>query len=226
MEQNLEQMKDKAAEFSGYLIEHSTGLEIIDQVCLEVAAELSSKAKNEIKVIESAFGPHKSNAFKAHRDLCDAEAKSMAPFKVVLNILRPKVIKYTSDIAKKLRKEKQEREYRQREIEAENKLRAEVEKIKHAENLMDFGDLDKSEAVLEDPVPESIPAILADPEPVKVKGAGTKQVWKARVLDFSKGRNMFKIIDQKAIDRMAKICKDGTGEPGLEFYQVTQVTGK
>lgn len=226
MEQNLDQVKEKATEFSGYLTQHSTELVIFDTSGLEVAAEYSRKAKDEIKNIEAAFKPHKDNAFKAHRDLCGAESEAVAPFKKILSILRPKVIKYTDEVAGKLRKEKQDRERKQREAEAEAKRIAEETKEKHAEVLMDSGDLEKAEAVLESPIVEVMPAVLPDPEPVKVKGAGTKQVWKARVLDFSKVKDMFKSIDQKGIDRMAKICQDRTTEPGLEFYQETRLTGK
>lgn len=223
---SLEQVTKEAGELSGVLIQESNALYIKDQNSLQAAAEYQQEAKREIKVIESAFKPHKKNAFKAHKDLCKAEADQLAPFKEIGAILKPKILEYRIAEAKREAKEKEEREAKQRQAEAEAKEAAKKTRDRQVEGLLDIGAFEDAEAVLEAPISEPVAAYVPEPEKVKVAGAGTKQVWKGRVLDFSKVPDKFKIIDQQAVNKYASALKDKAEEPGIEFYPDMQLTGK
>lgn len=224
--QNLEEVKEQAGELSTFLIGKSNELAIFDHEDLERASAINIQAKTEIKIIEAAFKPHKDNAYKAHKDLCKAEAEQLAPFKQIGAILKPKILEYRIAEGKREAKEKEEREAKQRQAEAESKEQAEKEKARQVEGLMDAGDFDKAEMVMEAPTPEPVAAYVPEPEKVKVAGAGTRQVWKARVLDQFKVPEAFKVVDQKALDSYAKSTQGRQKMEGVEFYQETQLTGK
>jgi len=226
MSETLEQITEVAQEFAGVLTQKSNDLVIVNHEDLGKAAALQKQAKDEIKIIETAFKPHKENAFKAHRDLCSAEAEQLVPFKKITSILKPKILKFQKDEEDRLQKEQQEREKQQRIEEATAKQKAQEMKDKQVEELMDAGDYEKAEEIMEAPTPQPVAAYVPEPEKIKVTGAGVRKIWKGRVLDFSKVDDRFKVIDQQAINKMAGICKDKQKEPGLEFYEDTTLSGK
>jgi hypothetical protein len=224
--ENLEEVKKEAAVHSETITTEANVLVITDKQGLEYAALLNKQAKDEIKVITDAFKPHKDNAFKAHKDLVAAENQQLAPFKSITNILKPKILKYTNEQEAIAEKARQAKIAKQRQAEAEAKELAEKEKAAQVDALLDAGDLEAAEAVSEAPTPEPVAAFVPEEKPVKVAGAGTRKIWKARVLDAAKVPNMFKIVDQKALDAYAKSTKGNQKMEGVEFYQETQLTGK
>lgn len=224
--ENLEEVRKSAEVHSEVITTEANVLVIKDQQGLEYAALLNKQAKDEIKVITDAFKPHKDNAFKAHKDLCKAEAEQLAPFKSITNILKPKILKYTNEQEAITEKARQEKIAKQRQAEAEAKAEAEKAKEAQVDALIEAGDLEKAEAVMEAPTPEPVAAFVPEEKPEKVAGAGTRKIWKARVLDSTKVPDMFKIVDQKALDAYAKSTKGTQKMEGVEFYQETQLTGK
>lgn len=224
--ENLEEVKRNAMEMSSLMVQGANELKIETQAHLGLAADLNTRAKNEIKVIEAAFKLHKDNAFKAHKDLCKAEAEQLAPFKTITSILKPKIIQYQNDVEERERKEHEARVAKQRQDEAEAKKEAEERKAQEVENLMDAGDFEKAEAVMESPTQEPMAAVVPEPEKVKVAGAGTRKVRKGRVINFAKMDDDFKQIDQKAINKYAAAMGENAKATGIEFYWDTQLTGK
>lgn len=53
---------------------------------------------------------------------------------------------------------------------------------------------------------------------VKVSGVSVRNVWKARVLDFSQLPDEFKMVDEQALKRYAKENQDQKQVPGVQFY--------
>jgi hypothetical protein len=224
--ENLEEIKKEAAVHSEVITTEANVLVIQDQQGLEYAALLNKQAKDEMKVITDAFKPHKDNAFKAHKDLVAAENAQLAPFKSITNILKPKILRYQAEQEEIARKEREAKIAKQRLAESQAKEAAEKEKAVQVNALLEAGDLEKAEAVSEAPTPEPVVAFVPEAKPVKVAGAGTRKVWKARVLDPRAVPDMFKIVDQKALDAYAKSTQGNQKMDGVEFYQETQLTGK
>ena len=224
--ENLEEVKRDAGVLSVAMVQDANEMKVETIVSLGFAADLMTQAKSEIKVIEAAFKPHKDNAFKAHKDLCKAEAEQLAPFKSITNILKPKIIAYQNAVEERERKEREAAQAQQRIDEAKAKAEAEKAKEAQAEALMDAGDFEKAEAVMEAPTPQPMAAVVPEKPKEKVAGAGTKKVRKGRVIDFSKVSDDFKQEDQKAINKYASAMGEKAKADGIEFYWETQLTGK
>jgi len=224
--ENLDSVKEEAEIQCLEITAQSKQIVITNQKGLEYAAILNKKAKDEIKIIENAFKPHKDNAYKAHKDLCKAEAEQLAPFRQVAAILKPKILKYTVAQEEIARKELEAKIAKQRQAEAEMKAKIAKEREEVVGALLEAGDYEKAAAVMESPTPEPMAAYIPEEKPEKVAGTGTRKVWKARVLDASKVPDMFKIVDQQAIDAFARSTKGNRVVEGLEFYQEVQLSGK
>jgi len=222
----LEQVKEKAGEISVLLTEQSNDLIITTQVDLKNAAEIMDECRSEIKVIEVAFKSHKDNAYKTHKDLCAAETKQLSPFKSIIGILKPKILRYQTEQQEKERKQQQERERIQREEEAKLKKEAEEAKEKQVDALLEAGDEEKATEIMKAPTPVPVAAYVPEVKTEKVKGAGTKKVWKARCLNFELVHDKYKTFNQQAADKVASAFKKNAKEPGIEFYEDTQLTGK
>jgi len=224
--ENLDEVKKDAVIISSVLVTDSNALFINGNNDLRIAADYQQQAKSEIRVIEAAFKPHKDNAFKAHKDLVAAEKEQLAPFKSVINILKPKIIAYQNQQEAIAEKARQAAVAKQRQAEAEAKQAAENEKEAQVAKLMEAGDIDKAEAVMDAPTPQPVDTYVPEVKQEKVAGAGTRKTWKARVLDAAKVPDMFKIVDQKALDAYARSTAGKQNMAGVEFYQETQLTGK
>ena len=226
MKNNLEKVEKEAVEHADTITIESNNLIITDKEGLEYAALLNKQAKDQLKVIEEAFKEHKENAWKAHKALCASEAKAMAPFKSISNILKPKILKYQTEQEEKARKEREAIAAKQRVEEAKAKAKADKEKEKQAAKLRKAGDEEKARMVEEAPTPEPVAVFVPEVKTEKVKGAGTKKVWKARVLNQAAVPEMFKIVNDKALQAYAKSTEGKQAVDGVEFYQETQLTGK
>jgi hypothetical protein len=55
-------------------------------------------------------------------------------------------------------------------------------------------------------------------EAPKAEGASTRKIWKARVVDVALVPREFMIVNEKALDAMAKATKGATPVAGVEFY--------
>jgi hypothetical protein len=52
----------------------------------------------------------------------------------------------------------------------------------------------------------------------KAEGESTRKIWKARVIDFAKLPDMYKLPNEKALNAMAVSIKGPSNIPGVEFY--------
>lgn len=119
-ENNLEEVKTVAEEMSTSMIRRSESCYIKNKNDLNVAAEMYAHAKDQIKVIEEAFKTHKTNARKAHKDLCDAESEQILPFRKVQALLKPKMVAYQTALEKKRQADEKAENEKLREAIKEN----------------------------------------------------------------------------------------------------------
>lgn len=215
--------------YSASLEEQTKSMVIATDEDLKRAVDLKAQCKNEIKKIEEAIKPRIDLAHQLHKDLISDKKKGIQPFEEILtDHLNPKILAYQVE-QEKLAKEKQEaEEKKRREEEAEANRIAEEEKAKHVEALREAGDTEKAEMIEQAPTPKPVSSYVPKEKEAAatVKGAGTRKTWKARPLDFSKIDDKFKIFDQAKANKMAAICKDETTEPGMEFYQEAELSGR
>lgn len=59
--------------------------------------------------------------------------------------------------------------------------------------------------------------VMANDSP-KVKGISKRKVWKARVVDFSKLPDDYKVANEKALGALARSTQGSMNIPGVEFY--------
>lgn len=158
---------------------------------------------------------------KAIMDFFRAPAETLAKAE---SVLKQAVLQFQAEqqriaAAAEVERRRQEEEDRKRQQAEQN---AAAKLLDEAEQAVVAGDFEVAEA-LEQRAAEAqtLAAPILAPVTVAVekpKGASTRQVWKARVVDPALVPNEYKIINEKALEAYAKTMKQDAKLPGVEFY--------
>lgn len=167
--------------------------------------------------------PRISDAYKAHKGLTALKKETLKPFEdaesKINNSLKQWQIK--KDEEARLLKEKLDKEL----AEQAEKLR--LEKLKEAENtddeLLKEIALEKASEIKADTFELKQVQLAVQP---KIDGQYKRDNWRAKVVNPDLVPKEFWIVDEKALDRVAKLTKGETEVPGIEFWNDFSIVTK
>lgn len=222
----MDKVREQSEELVDVYAQQVKDLTISSNEGLELAGDIKTHIKKQTEVIKGAFRPHIQNAHKVWKDLLASEKEQLEPFEKVLATLKPMVLQYKNELARREREEAEKRERQERERVAEEKKKAQEARDKEVEALMEKGDFDKAEMVEVAPIPEPVATYTPPPPKNTIKGVGTRTVWKAKMINFNLVGDEFKDFNQSRADKYANAMKDKAKHPGIEFYQEERFTGR
>lgn len=189
---------------------------VTDEPSFQRAAEILKDAKALSKSIEDAFAGPKKAAHEAHKKITALETALLAPLKNVEQILKTAIGGWQMEEARKRREE-------EAKLALEAQKRREDEQLEAAAQLEAAGEHEMAEAVVAAPVPVPVVSL---PKP-KAEGVSTAMVTTFRVLDPSKVKREFLLVDEAKIRKLVQaIGKDAealVGEGAIVVEQSAQV---
>src|SRR3990167_6400856 len=162
---------------------------IKDQLTYEKATFVLKGVKGLQKQVEESYNPIISKALASHREAIAQRDKYLNPLKLVESAIKNRIAGYLADCERK----RQAEETRLRLI-AEEKAAKERERLEaRAEKAIEKGQDSKAEALMEkaDQVEAFIPSVA--PIVQKTAGQTIRKIWKAKVIDFNKLPNEYKL---------------------------------
>lgn len=176
---------------------------VTDQQSYAAAGEILREIATIKKGIKERFADPKKKASEAHKAICNLENELLAKVTERETEIRQKMTAFYEAEQKRIAAE-QERQ--RQEAEAMAALAAEAEAA---------GDMETAaEAVAVAAVTES--TVTAAP---KAAGISMREVWRAKVVDPNKVPREYLIVDQSALDAIAKATKGKLNIPGVEFVK-------
>lgn len=166
------------------------------------------------------------NANKVHKELTHKRNEMLKPLAVEEQLTKDKISDYLAEQRKE--RERQERELRE---EAEKKEKERLERIaKEEEELKkSAGYLTPDQITTEQKKievankKEFAPQVIVEKEEMP-KGQVAKTLWKAEVIDKALVPEMYKIVDESALNKIATALKDKASVPGVRFYSRLSVS--
>lgn len=199
----------------GFLAE-ARALKVVDAASAEVAGGLLRGIKTLQKHIVDKFGPSKSAANLAHKEICSFERDTLAEPNAAESILKDKIHYFNVSEEKALREEKERLQEQARKEEEDRRLVA-------AERLEQEGHTQEAVRALDTPTPAPPPVVVR--APTKIAGVQSRTTWKYRVLDLSllPPQYTMTIANDVALSQLARSMKGEARVPGVEFYPDTTI---
>lgn len=197
-----------------------TGIEKLDVWSKELvvnsseAREAAIIAIREVKIskdqIINFFKDSKTKAYATWKSIVSNEKSFTDQLDLIEQSAKRIIIQYDAEEAEKQRKE-------QARLQAEVDAKARRERERLQKKAAKLKTPEKIQERLEEA--ESIVApVVQVAEPEKVKGASTSKTWKARVVDISIIPREYLVVNQKALDALARATKGAINIKGVEFY--------
>jgi len=130
---------------SSELVIRAKALEVTDNESYLAAAEFGKGIKALQKKIVEFFAKHKTNAFKAWKDLCADEAQQLTPTAEAEQIVKSKMLAWQKEEAARLDKIRREREAAAKKLEEDRR-------VQEALDLDEDGDRAAAEERLTEPI--------------------------------------------------------------------------
>lgn len=176
---------------------------VIDQQSYEQAGEILRNIATVKKEIKALFAEPKKKAAEAHKAICSAENEVLAKVTARENEIRQKMSNYWQAEQKRIAAEQ---ERKRKEAEEMARIAAEAEAAGDEETA--------AEAVAIAAVTEATVT-----EAPKAAGVSMREVWRAKVVDLNKVPREYLIVNQSALDALAKATKGSINIPGVEFIK-------
>lgn len=182
--------------------------EITDQGTYDYVLGIVKRARAFAEQVHNAYDKICNAAFALHKLSTTTRGNYLKPFEDADKIGSAKIKAWD----KKIREEKQAEADRQAR---EAAAKAEDDRLAKAEELEAKGETAEATRELERP-------IAIQTAQVKVEGSssatGYRAHWKARVINFSKLADPYKIANQELLDGLARMQKGKNPPEGVEFY--------
>lgn len=113
----------------------------------------------------------------------------------------------------------QERQRREQQAKLDAQLKAERERLEAEQFEAAMSGQTEQAELLQVKSQELANVVAVVPEVVqKIKGVSGRTVWRARVVDFAKLDDQYKLANQTALDGIARAMKGPSSIAGVEFY--------
>ena len=181
----------------------STEINVVDQETFALANGQLSRLQAVRKQVVDFFSDPKKKAADAHRAICAAEKQMLMPVDTRINALK---VSTQNWYAAEQRRIAAEEERRRKEAEDMARLATEAEASGDTETA--------AEAVMEAALQEANVTVMP-----KVAGTTMRAVWKAVVTDPTLVPREYLVVNQSALDALAKATKGTITIPGVRFEQ-------
>lgn len=206
----MENLPKKLTENYQSLTQEISNLEVIDTITYARAGQIVVALKDLKKHIQDYFRPMKDKAYKAWKEICDAEKAELSKIEPLEKKLSGQMVAWQMEQERKRREE-------QARIEEEMRKREEELRLKAAEELEKQGKTEEAESLLEAPI--SIPQVKVEAEIPKVEGMTTREEWTFEIIDESQIPREFLIPDEKKIRAYVKAMKERAVIPGIKVFK-------
>jgi len=186
---------------SGLIVQKAIALKVENDEQLHFAYDLNKKIKLVEKRVNKYFDPSIKKAHETWKSNLAMKKKQSEPLKRAEKIIKSKTTLYHEEQERIRWEEERKRQEELRKQEEEYRLKEAVE----------TGD----ESVLDEPI--VVPVVKME-DTTKHEGVSYSKKWKARVVDFSKVPDEYKIINQVKINQIATATKGKINIPGIEVY--------
>ena len=182
-----------------------------DSESRETVMAATRRAKSIKAQVIELFREAKDYANKAHKKICALEQLGTDRCDVIEREGKRAVTTWDDEQDAIREKERA----RLQAIEVERTRKEQERLIKRAEKLKSP---ERAESLMEEAASIVAPVVQVE-EQEKNKGESTRKVWKARVIDAKKVPDVFKIVDEKALNKYAIATKGAVPVEGVKFYQ-------
>jgi len=203
------------------IVNQVNDLVIKDTESQRAASELLIMIKTGLKKVKEKMDPICKASNDAHKANTGLRNELTEPFTHAENLLKQKLARYLNEQAEK---------QRLAQIEAEAKARAEEQKkqeaiLKKAEKAEAKGDTEKAmELHMEAAMVTVAPEIIAGPE--KVSGVHTSELWGFEITDINAVPREYMIVNEIALNGLAKATKGALTLPGIKFVSRTVINAR
>ncbi len=212
------EQKQELTERGNKFLELARGLRIETDADFQRADELNSKGAREIKAIKEFMDPHVKRAHDAHKALTADCKKMIDPIDQGCRMIGTEMAKYRQ----KKEQERREEEARLAKEEAERQAQArkaeDERRLAEASELEAQGKKEEADAVVNAPPPSAKTLVLPQPQTsIPKTKTSFREKWSARVVDFAKLTDDYKLPNQKALDGIAQSTKGKVKIAGVVF---------
>jgi len=210
---DVEEVQSETKDVS-LLYQKSKELKINSQESYEVAADALKQIKNRFKEIDTQRKKITSPLDAAKKEAMELFKKPLDQLSEAESILKRSMINYTTE-QERIAREETERLKRLAEKQAEEERKKLEARIERAESN---GKIEKAEELKEKKesiIPINVPIVA--PSIAKPSGVSYRDKWTAKVVDFSKLTDEYKLPNQSMLDKMAQASKGNAQIPGVEF---------
>lgn len=176
-------------------------IEVVDQPSFALANGLIARLQTQKKKVIDFFADSKRKAAEAHKAICNAEKAMLTPVDTRINALKCATTRWYAAEQQRIAAEE---EKKRREAEDMARLAAEAEESGDAEMAQ--------QAVIEATLAEASVPVMP-----KCEGTSMRAIWKAVVTDPDKVPREYLIVNQSALDALAKATKGSITIPGVRF---------
>lgn len=176
--------------------------------------------KRAVKIVKDKLDPIKNQAYASYKGISNLEAEFLLPLEAGIKSIGMKLIVF---------EDKEKSKQREAQLKADAITRAEQKKLedarlKQAQKAEDKGDTELAESLMETPV--IVPVMKVESNIPKVNGLNTRKNWKAEVIDKDLVPDEYWVINQQALDGLARATKGTMTIPGVRFYEETVIVGR
>jgi hypothetical protein len=196
----LEHQEEMQAEVTNVV---SVEISVVDQESYEKANQQIAHLQAVRKNVVNFFADQKKLTAAAHKAVCNSEKQMLDPVDTKIAALKGETTRwYTAEQARIA-------------AEAERKRREAEELAKLAEEAEATGDVETAqEAVVEAAMAEANVTVMP-----KVSGTTMREVWKAEITDINAVPREYMMVNQAALDSVAKATKGTLNIPGVRFVK-------
>jgi len=174
---------------------------VVSQESYMLANDVIARFQGVKKNIQEFFAEPKKKASEAHKAICAMEKKMLAPVEAKIAELKDETTRWYAAEQERIRAEE---ERRRKDAEELARLAAEAEQT---------GDTDMAqEAVLAATLAESSVTVMP-----KVQGTSMREAWRAVVTDITQVPREYLVVNQSALDALARATKGAVNLPGVKF---------
>jgi len=176
-------------------------IEVIDQPSFALANGLISRLQAQKKKVVEFFADPKKKAADAHKAIVNAEKAMLTPVETRINALKCATTRWYAAEQQRIAAEE---EKARKEAESMAALAAEAEESGDSETAQ--------EAIIAATLAQATVSVMP-----KSKGTAMRELWSAVVVDPSLVPREYLIVNQKALDALARATKGSVTIPGVKF---------
>lgn len=208
------------------IVEQSQEIVVFSKEDNESANELLKRVMDTKKAVNSYWKEPIEKANQTHKTLTAKRNEMLNPINMAETRIKEKIGEYLTKERKE--RERQERELREEADRIERERLAEIAKkqkeLEEAEGYLSPEEIAKEKARIEEENKKKyMPEVKVEKEEAP-KGQISKILWRAEVVDKNLVPEMYKIVDQSALDKIAVGSKGKANVPGVKFYSKVSVS--